>query len=125
MLVKERERNWILINTIVTTGIWSFWNEEELDIVGAYRIGHGKSIIENLGETGFYTSTLFDYNEVFKYDYLPDSIELGRSFVQKKYWNSKALNYLWRGIGSYLINYPGVKIFVRRSEYKQQLPESR
>lgn len=32
------------------------------------------------------------------------SIELGRSFVQHKYWKSNALEYLWQGIGNFLID---------------------
>ena len=34
------------------------WNEHELDIVGACRLGIGNSILENYGKDGFYTSTL-------------------------------------------------------------------
>lgn len=85
------------------------WNDQELDIVGAYRIGLGSEIMERYGNDGFYTSTLFDFNDEFIKNYLPNSIELGRSFVQKKYWNTNALNYLWQGIGAYLANYPSVQ----------------
>ncbi len=85
------------------------WNEHELDIVGAYRLGIGNSILEKYGKDGFYTSTLFDYSADFINNYLPNSIELGRSFVQKQYWNTNALNYLWQGIGAFLSNYPSVK----------------
>jgi putative hemolysin len=85
------------------------WNDDELDIVGAYRIGHGESIMANSGIAGFYTSSLFDYSEDFTLSYIPESIELGRSFVQKKYWNTNALNYLWQGIGTYLTRYPEVR----------------
>jgi len=38
-----------------------------------------------------------------------NSIELGRSFVQKKYWNSNALDYLWMGIGAFLYHNPQIK----------------
>ena len=52
--------------------------------------------------------------ESFKYKnsfnpYLKDSIELGRSFVQPKYWGTRALDYLWYGIGAYLKNNPNIK----------------
>lgn len=78
------------------------WDDAELEIIGAYRIGSGKYIMEKLGQDGFYTSTLFDYSSEFQSRFLDESIELGRSFVQSKYWNSNALNYLWQGIGAYL-----------------------
>jgi putative hemolysin len=85
------------------------WDEKELEIVGAYRIGAGSRILNKKGTAGFYTSTLFNFSEEMENNYLNDSIELGRSFVQKKYWNTNALNYLWQGIGSYLVHNPSVK----------------
>lgn len=85
------------------------WNELDLDIVGAYRIVNGENLLNNVGENGFYTSTLFHFSDEFKSNYLPFAIELGRSFVQQKYWNTNALNYLWQGIGAYLNKFPGVK----------------
>jgi putative hemolysin len=85
------------------------WDEKDLEIVGAYRIGSEREILVHKGIEGFYTSTLFNFSKNMVKDYLPDSIELGRSFVQKKYWNTNALNYLWQGIGSYLTNDSSVK----------------
>ncbi|WP_151899516.1 lysophospholipid acyltransferase family protein [Sulfurimonas hydrogeniphila] len=79
------------------------WDEEDLEIVGAYRIAECTDIIKKFGVDALYTTTLFDYNEAFL-SYLPDAIELGRSFVQPKYWGSRALDYLWYGIGAYLKN---------------------
>ncbi len=84
------------------------WDEEELEIVGAYRIGEGRTIMERYGKEGFYTHTLFKFKKAFS-KYLPDSIELGRSFVQPKYWGTRALDYLWFGIGAYLRHHPEVK----------------
>jgi putative hemolysin len=84
------------------------WDNEDLEIVGAYRIGVCSEILENRCITEFYTASLFEYNEPFLH-YLYDSIELGRSFVQPKYWGSRALDYLWYGIGAYLKNNPQIK----------------
>lgn len=84
------------------------WDNEDLEIVGAYRIGVCSEILENRCITDLYTATLFEYNEPFLH-YLYDSIELGRSFVQPKYWGSRALDYLWYGIGAYLKNNPQIK----------------
>ena len=85
------------------------WDDEELEIVGSYRIGIGSEILKNKTHKGFYISTLFNLNEKFVGNYLENSIELGRSFIQKKYWNSNALHYLWLGIGSYIAKHNNVK----------------
>jgi putative hemolysin len=84
------------------------WDEKELEIVGSYRIGNSNHIMATYGEDGFYTSTLFDFSPSF-HGYLKDSIELGRSFVQPKYWGTRALDYLWYGIGAYLKNHRNIK----------------
>lgn len=85
------------------------WDDTELEIIGSYRIGNGNQIMSTLGQEGFYTSTLFKYSPDFKEKYLSNSIELGRSFVQNRYWNTNALTYLWQGIGTYLQSDPTIK----------------
>ena len=84
------------------------WDENELEIVGSYRIGNSDFIFKNIGVKGFYSNNLFKYNEDF-IPYLQNSIELGRSFVQPKYWGTRALDYLWFGIGAYLKDNPNIK----------------
>ena len=84
------------------------WDDEDLEIVGAYRIGEGKNINAQYGKYGFYSNTLFRFKKPFV-KYLDNSIELGRSFVQPKYWGTRALDYLWYGIGAYLKHNPEVK----------------
>jgi putative hemolysin len=84
------------------------WDENDLEIVGSYRIGNSDFIFKNIGVKGFYSNNLFKYNEDFT-PYLKNSIELGRSFVQPKYWGTRALDYLWFGIGAYLKNNPNIK----------------
>ncbi len=76
-----------------------------LEVVGAYRLAAGDEVYGNQGMNGFYTSTLFRFSEEFE-KYLPQSLELGRSFVQPDYWNSQALDYLWHGIGAFLAARP-------------------
>ena len=84
------------------------WDESELEIVGSYRIGDAKKILNDYGYEGFYTHTLFRFQNQFD-EKLENSIELGRSFVQPKYWGSRALDYLWFGIGAYLKANPHIK----------------
>lgn len=77
------------------------WDDNQLEIVGSYRLADGKSVLTELNSDAFYTSTLFKFNNNF-IPLLFNAVELGRSFVQSKYWNSLALDYLWQGIGKYL-----------------------
>lgn len=84
------------------------WDDKELEVVGAYRFGLCDEVVREKGLEGLYTSTLFHLSERFEH-YLPYSIELGRSFVQPKYWNSNALDYLWHGIGAFLYHNPHIK----------------
>jgi hypothetical protein len=41
--------------------------------------------------------------------YFPRAIELGRSFVQPRYWGLRSLDYLWYGIGAYLRKHPDIR----------------
>jgi putative hemolysin len=77
------------------------WDEENLEIVGAYRLGVCKEILENIGVPGLYTATLFDFSQAMLHN-LGQAIELGRSFIQPKYWRSHALDQLWQGVGAFL-----------------------
>ncbi len=83
------------------------WDEEALEIVGAYRIGETQSIIKSYGTHGLYMNTLCRIEEPFM-NIASSAIEMGRSFVQPKYWGSRALDYLWQGIGAYLKEYPHI-----------------
>ncbi|MEN8304372.1 MAG: lysophospholipid acyltransferase family protein [Campylobacterota bacterium] len=84
------------------------WDDEALEIAGAYRLGLCKEIIEDFDVDGLYTETLFKFDEKFEY-YFEHGLELGRSFVQPKYWNSRALDYLWQGIGAYIKQQPNIR----------------
>lgn len=77
------------------------WDENDLEVVGAYRLGESNFIVKDKSIKGFYSNTLFEFTSNFN-PYLSNSIELGRSFVQPKYWGSRALDYLWQGLGAYL-----------------------
>lgn len=84
------------------------WDDEALEIAGAYRIGLCKDILDNFDVDGLYTSRLFEYSDSFDI-YFEQGIELGRSFVQPKYWNTRALDYLWQGIGALVRQKPQIR----------------
>jgi len=95
------------------------WNPEDQEIVGGYRyIRCGDAAISANGEYNLATTELFYFSEKFKKDFLPYTIELGRSFVQPKYQprpeNRKglfSLDNLWDGLGALVIENPDIKYF--------------
>ncbi|MCH9740891.1 MAG: lysophospholipid acyltransferase family protein [Epsilonproteobacteria bacterium] len=99
------------------------WDDEELEIAGAYRIAESNFVYEDYDIEGFYTNSLFGFNSGFT-PYLNNSIELGRSFVQPKYWGSRALDYLWQGIGAYLYENPHIKYMFGAVTLSASLPKS-
>ncbi len=87
------------------------WDEDQLEVVGAYRIGECDWILSWLGREGLYLNTLCDMDDRTD-PILENAIELGRSFVQPKYWGSRALDYLWQGIGAYLSHNPHIHYMI-------------
>ncbi len=81
------------------------WDRDDLEIVGAYRFGDAKTIIEKHSVQGLYSASLFNYTSDMQ-DYFEQGLELGRSFVQPKYWGKRSLDYLWFGIGAFLQRHP-------------------
>lgn len=98
------------------------WDDIKLEIVGSYRIGESDFIHEYFGKEGFYSNSLFNFNEDFE-PYLTNSIELGRSFVQPKYWGSRALDYLWQGIGAYLYKNPHIRYMFGPVSLSSSIPK--
>jgi putative hemolysin len=97
------------------------WDENDLEIVGAYRIGEGEEILKRYGKEGFYTHTLFEFRDAFIPN-LNQAIELGRSFIQPRYWGSYALEYLWYGIGAYLKKHPDIRYLYGPVSLSSSLP---
>lgn len=81
------------------------WDDDELEIVGAYRLSVSKTVHEQYGLDGIYTQSLFAFKEGMN-PIIASGLELGRSFVQPKYWGKRSLDYLWFGIGALLRKYP-------------------
>lgn len=99
------------------------WDDEALEIAGAYRIAESNYVVQNYDVEGFYTDSLFNFEEGFR-PYLHNAIELGRSFVQPKYWGSRALDYLWQGIGAYLYENPHIRYMFGAVTLSASLPKS-
>ena len=90
------------------------WDPDLEVIVGGYRFALGNELpIDEQGHPISPTSHLFRMSDKFLNDYMPKSIELGRSFVQPIYQstgNAKksifALDNLWDGLGLLVVDYP-------------------
>jgi hypothetical protein len=94
------------------------WNPDDLEIVGAYRFILCKDAEYKNEKVHLATTELFDFSEKFYKDYLSDTIELGRSFIQPAYQPSEgfrkglfSLDNLWDGLGAIVIDNPSQKHF--------------
>lgn len=81
------------------------WDDSDMEIAGAYRLGDARDLSAAHHECGLYTRTLFDYGTESQAMFA-QGLELGRSFVQPRYWGKRSLDYLWFGIGAFLSRYP-------------------
>jgi putative hemolysin len=99
------------------------WDEAELRIAGAYRLGEAGRILAERGPPGLYSSTLFEFTPQAT-DFLQQAVELGRSFVAPAYWGSRSLDYLWQGIGAYLRHHPEVRYLFGPVSLSASLPEA-
>jgi putative hemolysin len=81
------------------------WDKVGQRIAGAYRVGMGKDIMEQLGVSGFYINSLFDIKKE-AWPILGESLELGRSFIVKEYQRKPlSLFLLWKGILYFLLKH--------------------
>ncbi|GHF97889.1 acyltransferase [Thalassotalea marina] len=99
------------------------WDEEDLEIVGAYRLADTKDVIANKGIKGLYTHTLFALSNEMN-PYLEQGLELGRSFVQPKYWGKRSLDYLWYGIGAFISKYPKYRYLFGPVSISNNMPQA-
>lgn len=95
------------------------WNPEKEEIMGGYRYIHGKEVQILEDGTPFISSShLFNYSDFFLEEFLPHTIELGRSFVTVGYQSSVAgskalfaMDNLWDGLGALIVLHPDIKYF--------------
>ena len=93
------------------------WEPESRLILGGYRFIIGEDIrMDANGRPRIATSHMFDFSDKFIRDYLPQTLELGRSFVRLEYQSSRAgakalyaLDNLWDGLGALTVVYPQIR----------------
>lgn len=110
------------------------WDPEAHLILGGYRFITGKDIkIDEHGHPRIATSHMFNFSQKFIEEYLPNTIELGRSFVRLEYQSSKegakalyALDNLWDGLGALTVIHPEIKyLFGKVTMYPNYSAECR
>ena len=110
------------------------WNPEAEEIIGGYRYLEGtKWEMDANGQPILATSHMFRFSEKFLKEYMPYTIELGRSFVSLPYQSSRmgakslfALDNLWDGLGALTVVMPNVKYFFgKMTMYPSYIREGR
>ena len=95
------------------------WNPEAEEILGGYRYLFGdEAEYDEHGKPVLATAHMFDFSERFLKEYLPYTVELGRSFVTLEYQSSRAgskglfaLDNLWDGLGALTVINPNMKYY--------------
>ena len=95
------------------------WNPEAEEIIGGYRYLYGSDWeMDDNGQPRLATSHMFHFSEKFLKEYMPWTVELGRSFVSLPYQSTRmgskslfALDNLWDGLGALTVINPNVKYF--------------
>ena len=95
------------------------WNPDAEEIIGGYRFIYGTDW--KMGADGqplLATSHMFKFSNRFLTDYMPYTVELGRSFVAVEYQSIRkgtksifALDNLWDGLGALTVINPKLKYF--------------
>ena len=94
------------------------WSPEDEEIIGGYRFILCKKAIRDINNIELSTAHYFSFSEKFITDYLPNTIELGRSWVQPNFQPTVnprkglfALDNIWDGLGAIVKTNPDIKYF--------------
>ena len=110
------------------------WDPESKLILGGYRYICGNDIrFEMPGRPRIATAHMFNFSERFITDFLPYTLELGRSFVRPEYQSSRAgakalytLDNLWDGLGGLTVVHSEIKyLFGKVTMYPNYTGECR
>lgn len=94
------------------------WSPEDQEIVGGYRFAFCSKALDELGKIHLSTAHYFDFSSQFVNEYLPFTIELGRSWVQPNFQPTVnprkglfALDNIWDGLGVLVKEHPEIRYF--------------
>lgn len=109
------------------------WDPAEEQIVGGYRFILGRDVQTELdGSPRIATGHMFRFSPKFMSEYMPYTIELGRSFVRVEMQATRrsgaifALDNLWDGLGALVVKHPEIKyLFGKVTMYPEYNTECR
>lgn len=96
------------------------YSPEDKEIIGGYRFIDCSKVLSELqaGKQAISTAHYFHFSDTFLTNYLPKTIELGRSWIQPSFQPSVnprkglfALDNLWDGLGAIVVNNPSIAYF--------------
>ncbi len=88
------------------------WDNKDERIVGAYRMALGKQVMAKYGIKGFYTASLFEFDQELQ-PFFRKVIEMGRAYISREYQQKPLpLFLLWRGIVHVCLRNPGHKFLM-------------
>jgi hypothetical protein len=94
------------------------WSPEDEEIIGGYRFAFCERAMDEQGNIHLSTTHYFDFTDNFISQYLPYTIELGRSWVQPNFQPTVnprkglfALDNIWDGLGVLVREHPEIKYF--------------
>lgn len=94
------------------------WSPEDEEIIGGYRFILCQKVLDDRENIELSTAHYFSFTDKFIDDYLPHTIELGRSWVQPNFQptiNPRkglfALDNIWDGLGAIVKTNPGIQYF--------------
>lgn len=95
------------------------WEPDAEEILGGYRfLPYSDIVFRPDGQPHLATGHMFHFSDNFIENFLPQTVELGRSFVTLEYQNTRglakslfALDNLWDGLGALAHIIPGLKYF--------------
>lgn len=94
------------------------WSPEDEEIIGGYRYIHCQKALTDSDEVELSTAHYFKFSDRFIRDYLPKTIELGRSWVQPDFQPAVnprkglfALDNIWDGLGALVHKHPDIEYF--------------
>lgn len=104
------------------------WDSAAEKLAGAYRMALGKDVMKKFGIKGFYTSSLFEFEQDI-HPFFKKVIEMGRAYILEEYQQKPLpLFLLWRGIVHVCLRNPdhkflmgGVSISNKFSEFSKSL----
>ena len=104
------------------------WDSAAKKLVGAYRMALGSEVMKKHGIQGFYTSSLFEFDQELQ-PFFRKVIEMGRAYISTEYQQKPLpLFLLWRGIVHVCLRNPehkflmgGVSISDKFSEFSKSL----